>query len=410
MFSKNNKQGKKVKVAIIGTVGVPANYGGFETLAEHLIDQMAVTHDITVYCSGKAYPKKERKSTYKSAKLKYIPLEANGIQSIIYDTWSIIHSLFKSDVLLVLGVAGAWILPLVRLLTNKKVIISIDGIEWKRDKWNLLAKCYLFWAESLAVRYSHVDISDNEVIQNYTSTRYGTLSRIIEYGADHTIKVPINQESQAKYNFLNHPYAFKVCRIEPENNVHQILEVFAKNATHIPFVIVGNWDKSDYGKKLKNDYSGFEHIHILDPIYDQQKLDVLRANASLYVHGHSAGGTNPSLVEAMYLGLPILAYGVAYNRVTTENKALYFNTPTELKEVLRQIDLTQLKSIGVTMESIAKRRYTWSKVAKKYENLVEEALVSRGKTNVKSTIEKMDDKDLLSLDIAHLKINKNFKL
>jgi len=317
------------KIAIIGTVGVPANYGGFETLAEHLIEDLGQDHEITVYCSGKKYAKENRVPTYKGAKLTYLPLDANGIQSIPYDTLSIIHSLFYADVLLILGVAGAWILPFVRWFTNKRIIISIDGIEWKRDKWNLLAKWYLFWAEGLAVKYSHIDISDNEAIQDYTAARYGSLSRIIEYGADHTIKTPMSQETKDKYTFSHNPYAFKVCRIEPENNVHMILEAFSVT-NKMPLVIVGNWDKSQYGISLKIKYSNHPNIHIIDPIYDQQKLDELRSNASLYVHGHSAGGTNPSLVEAMYLGLPIIAYGVSYNRVTTEHKAIYFKTLEDL--------------------------------------------------------------------------------
>jgi hypothetical protein len=140
----SNKQVSAKKIAIIGTVGLPANYGGFETLTEHLIEDLGQKHTITVYCSGKKYPASARKATYKGANLRYIPLDANGIQSIPYDSISILHALFYADVLLILGVAGAWILPFVRWFTNKKIIISIDGIEWKRDKWNWLAKWYLF--------------------------------------------------------------------------------------------------------------------------------------------------------------------------------------------------------------------------------------------------------------------------
>ena len=149
----------------------------------------------------------------------YLPLEANGIQSIPYDTISILHSMLSADVLIVLGVAGAWTLPFIRLFTGKKIIVSIDGIEWKRDKWNVLAKWYLFWAESMAVKYSHIDISDNEAIQDYTAARYGTLSRIIEYGADHTLKVSPGDDDKKQYSFLSQPYAFKVCRIDRKSVV-----------------------------------------------------------------------------------------------------------------------------------------------------------------------------------------------
>ena len=170
-----------------------------------------------MYCSKKRYAKEERISHYKGAKLEYINLEANGVQSIFYDCISILKSLKNNDILLILGVAGAFMLPFIKLFTNKKIIISIDGIEWKRDKWSFLAKFYLWWAEKMAVKYSHFDISDNESIQDYTAMRYETLSKVIEYGADHTLQVKPNQKDYLKYTFLNGNYAVKVCRIEPEN-------------------------------------------------------------------------------------------------------------------------------------------------------------------------------------------------
>lgn len=398
---------KRNKIAIIGTVGVPANYGGFETLTEHLIEDLAYQHDITVYCSGKKYTKNEQVPTYKGAKLKYLPLDANGIQSIPYDTLSIIHSLFYADVLLILGVAGAWILPLVRWFTNKKIIISIDGIEWKRDKWNLLAKWYLFWAEGLAVKYSHIDISDNEAIQDYTAARYGSLSRIIEYGADHTIKTPMSNETKEKYSFSHNPYAFKVCRIEPENNVHLILKAFTLT-DKMPLVIIGNWDKSQYGVALKKQYSNYSNIHILDPIYDQLKLDEIRSNASLYIHGHSAGGTNPSLVEAMYLGLPILANGVSYNRVTTENQAMYFTDLDSLVTELNNLYTIKLNKVGQQMKATAQRRYTWSNIADKYKLLIEESLNINTKADVLSTTVRLPYQELLGKELAHLKTINTF--
>lgn len=396
----------KKSVAIIGTVGVPANYGGFETLAEHLVEHLGNRYDLHIYCSGKKYAKSERKKTYKNAKLHYIPLEANGVQSIPYDTWSILHALFFADVLLILGVSGAWLLPFVKLFTNKKIIISIDGIEWKRNKWNLFAKLYLFWAESLAVKYSHIDISDNEAIQDYTAQRYGTLSRIIEYGADHTIQKS-NAAPASDYPFMSHPYAFKVCRIEPENNVHVVLKAFSEMPNY-RLVMVGNWNNSEYGRDLKSTYQNHANITILDPIYDQEKLDLIRSNAVIYIHGHSAGGTNPSLVEAMYLGLPIVTFGVSYNKVTTENKALYFETAEELKQIIQSSKLSEIKKLGKVMGEIAKRRYTWKSIALKYDNLVHEALQIKKKSSINALAEDISYDDLLKLGLAHVKHTEAF--
>ncbi len=390
------------RVAVIGTVGLPANYGGFETLTEHLVRHLDQSMELTVYCSSKKYPKESRPSTFGNAKLKYVPLEANGIQSILYDSVSILHALFYADVLLILGVAGAWMLPFVRWFTRKKIIISIDGIEWKRGKWNILAKCYLFWAESLAVKYSHIDISDNESIQDYTAARYGTLSRIIEYGADHTLRVTPTDTDLQQYPFLYKAYTFKVCRIEPENNVHEVLEAFAKTKDQI-LVVVGNWKNSAYGQLLRTAYSDLDHLFLLDPIYDQRGLDLLRGNAALYVHGHSAGGTNPSLVEAMFLGLPIFAFNVSYNRTTTEQQAHYFSNAKELQELIANTSKEQLKVLGAQMIQIARRRYVWGKIANKYQILIEEAVRTTRKGSSRSETEALSEALLIELGLGHLK-------
>jgi len=392
---------KNKRIAIIGTVGLPAKYGGFETLADHLVSNLSDKYDFTVYCSKKKYKKEERLLTYKGAKLCYIPLEANGIQSIPYDSLSILHALIKNDVLLILGVAGAWLIPFIRLFTNKKVIISIDGIEWKRDKWSLLAKLYLWWSEMIAVRFSHIDISDNESIQDYTAIRYKTLSRVIEYGADHTMKVLPTDADFEKYPFLKIKYAVKVCRIEPENNVHVVLEAF-KIKSEMTLVLVGNWNNSDYGQKLKEKYKDVTNIHLYDPIYDQREIDLIRGNASLYIHGHSAGGTNPSLVEAMYLKLPVLAFKVSYNITTTEGKAAYFSSVEDLVEELSALSETELVNIAGKMSSIAERRYNWGVISRLYELLIKEALSSKSKLCVSSELQNLDTSFLQEFQLLHL--------
>lgn len=398
----------KTKVAIIGTVGLPAKYGGFETLTAHLVEELSGQYDFTVYCSSKKYSEEERLDSWSGAKLKYLPLDANGIQSIPYDTWSVFHALFRSDVLLILGVAGAWLLPFVKLFTRKKIIISIDGIEWKRDKWSLPAKLYLWWAEKLAVKFSHIDISDNESIQDYTSLRYKTISRVIEYGADHTkVNLDPTSENIEKYPFLSQEYAVKVCRIEPENHVHTILKVFSELPDR-QLVLVGNWKNSQFGMDMKQQYSNFENIHLLDPIYDQEMIDLIRGNASLYIHGHSAGGTNPSLVEAMFLGLPIISNGVSYNRTTTEHKAFYFSNEGDLKNILTEIKKEDLQNCAIQMKKIAERRYTWKKIAKKYSQLIEETFTSKNKTKVYPLISELDKNILEKYNVSHLKNVKLF--
>ncbi len=399
---------RKKKLAIIGTVGIPANYGGFETLAEHLVEELNDRMDISVYCSKKKYSKEQRVNFYKGAKLHYLPFDANGLQSVIYDSISIIHAAFTADVLLVLGVAGGFLFPFVKLFTNKKIIVSIDGIEWKRNKWNKWLRWFLWASEWLAVKFSHADIADNESIQDYTAMRYKTLSNIIEYGADHTQNVKPTPEDRIKYVFLNGSYAFKVCRIEPENNIHTVLEAFSKLPLH-KMVIVGNWNVNEYGKNLRTQYSSFANITLLDPIYNQRELDLLRGNCTIYIHGHSAGGTNPSLVEAMYLGLPVIAFNVNYNKSTTENAALYFKSADDLVNIIQTHHIPEFISMGYKMMEIARRRYTWKVIANKYFFLIEKVSVKKSKSQVNPFKNlSIESHPLLNLELSHLKQAKSF--
>lgn len=354
------------KVSIIGTVGIPAKYGGFETLVEYLTKNQGKNYYMTVYCSSKNYDK--QLSEHNGAKLKYVNLKANGAQSIPYDIISLFQSLKNSDVILILGVSGCIILPLVKLISNNRILVNIDGLEWKRNKWNGFAKWFLKFSEKIAVKYADEIITDNKVITGYVKSEYGESSHLITYGADHVTNEPFDDELIEKYPQVKSDYAFKVCRIEPENNIHIILEAFSilpeKN-----IVCIGNWDDSEYGKNLKMKYAEHKNIFLLDPIYDQLILNKLRSNCSIYIHGHSAGGTNPSLVEAMYLGLPIFAFGVDYNKETTENRALYFDDVTDLVSLLNNVNTDQLSEISYEMKNIAKVRYTWSYVCKQYTEL-----------------------------------------
>ena len=162
-------------------------------------------------------------------------------------------------------------------------------------------------------------------------------------------------------------YAIGVCRIEPENNIHVILEAFADAS--LPLMMVGNWENSTYGRKLLERYRDNTHIFMYPSIYDHAQLDVLRWGSKLYVHGHSCGGTNPSLVEAMYLGLPIAAFDVDFNRETTENRALYFKDADGLRNLLNSLDDAKLQEVGEAMKEIADRRYTWQRITGLYVDL-----------------------------------------
>jgi glycosyltransferase involved in cell wall biosynthesis len=359
-----------LKIVIIGTVGVPASYGGFETLVENLVKyhgSTALQDTITIICSSKSYPKKE--SSYLSANLQYIPLNANGLQSILYDIISLFSAAWnRYDVILLLGVSGAIALPFIRIISSACIVTNIDGIEWRRQKWQRLAKRFLRLSERMAVRFSDGVIADNEVIAEYVHQTYGVNCHVIAYGGDHAVAVDAETVDNVA---LPDRYALSVCRIEPENNVHLIVEAFSRQDA-IALVVVGNWNNSEYGREIRTHYSTRGHLFLLDPIYDLGKLKTLRSKASFYVHGHSAGGTNPSLVEAMHFGRPILAFDCIFNRVTTEDKALFFIDEDTLFQLIKAENSPSAVDIGLDLLEVAQRRYTWNKIAHLYFSLLHE--------------------------------------
>ena len=358
-------------VSIIGSAGVPATYGGFETLVENLIrhhDAIGAPFPLTVFCSRR--PKSQRLPTYLSARLRYLPFKANGMQSVLYDTISIILAILHgSDVILVLGISGAVALPFVRRISSARIVTNVDGIEWKRKKWRGIARHFLRVSERLAARYSHSLIADNAAIQAYLLTAYNVSSRLIAYGGDHAIST---ESKDLRSLRLPHLFAFSVCRIEPENNIELILNSFSTQ-NNIAIVIVGNWNGSPYGRGIRNRYRNHHCILMLDPIYDLGILHTMRTSCALYVHGHSAGGTNPSLVEAMHFGKAVFAFDCDFNRETTENKAAYFSDANSLSKMIGCLNLPALEAMGSTLRSIARRRYTWSIVAQQYLELLRPA-------------------------------------
>lgn len=356
-------------ISILGTVGIPASYGGFETLVENLAwfhQANSLPSKLVVYCSSKSYP--VRSKTCFGAELRYVNLNANGISSIAYDVVSLISAVRqRSDVILLLGVSGAIALPLVRLLSRATIVTNIDGIEWKREKWKGLARWFLRLSERMAVTYSHEVIADNAGIAAHVAQNYGKHCHVIAYGGDHAIHATPKPYAGA---LLPKRYALALCRIEPENNVEMILDAFS-NQQEMPLVFVGNWSNSAYGQLLRQRFGAAPNLYLLDPIYDSGVLHTLRCNATLYVHGHSAGGTNPSLVEMMHFGLPVLAYDCVFNRHTTESKAFWFESAKALTEILTHLSREVMEQVGMDMKSIAQARYTWSAIGDAYFSLLQ---------------------------------------
>jgi glycosyltransferase involved in cell wall biosynthesis len=398
---------KKKRVAIIGTAGIPAAYGGFEMLAEQLVVNLHDQFDFTVYCSTMNYGRGQRQKSFKGARLKYVPLHANGVQSIFYDSLSILHAVFTSDILFVMGVAGAWILPYVKFLTRKKIVVLVNGIEWKRARWGMIARWYLFWAESKAIKYSHIDILDNESIQDYTALRYGSLSRVIEYGADHVSKEDPGKQQIDDFEFLQKPYAFLDFDGIGDCQFRMVMDVYAKLPGN-RLVVVGNDCKKPALKKQLAQYAALPNVDFLNYGWGSSAYSVIKSNAALYLYACNRAGTEPRLIEAMSLGLPVIAFNISYNRTTTQNKALFFSDAAELEAHLRELKPSESEQIGEKMQDIARRRYTWPRIAKLYEGIFKEALTARDKIAVNPKFSKLSEDKLLELGLGHLKHQQSF--
>ncbi|HMP94345.1 MAG TPA: DUF1972 domain-containing protein [Phnomibacter sp.] len=353
----------KTKIAIIGTAGLPPKYGGFETLAANLVKVTGDKVDYVVYCARDG--KTPQSSTYHSAKLIYLRFKANGIQSILYDLTSIWHAWFTADVLLILGTSGCVVLPFRYFFKRKKVVVNFGGLEWKREKWGPVARWFLGVSEGLGVRHANEVIADNQSFVNYIAEKYKKSAHLIEYGGNHVIMPKIAPELVAKYPFLEEEYYVSVSRAQEDNNLHLLLEAFSKMPDR-QLVLVSNWGISDYSIKLKQEYKQYSNLHMIGPIYNQTELDTIRGHAKWYIHSHKYCGTAPSLVEAMYLGLPVIAFANETNRYSTEFKALYFETVEDLQRIIQQLSEAERTTMAASMKEIAQRRYTWEYIAHKY--------------------------------------------
>jgi glycosyltransferase involved in cell wall biosynthesis len=282
--------------------------------------------------------------------------------SVIYDILSVLHAVVSGHrQLLILGTSGAMIIPFLRVLCPSALTVTnIDGIEWRREKWQGLAKWFLKFSEGLAVKYSTKVVADNRAIADYVDDSYQRKCETIAYGGDHALVALRDQNSYSGLD-VGRPYAFSLCRIEPENHVHLILEAFAGTSEELVFI--GNWQSSAYGRALQAEFAEHSNLRLLNPIYEIETLCAYRTHCRVYVHGHSAGGTNPSLVEMMHFGKPTAAFDCSYNRATMEENGAFFTSVDDLRAIITGRE--EIVGSKALLE-IAQRRYTWEVVREQY--------------------------------------------
>jgi glycosyltransferase involved in cell wall biosynthesis len=357
----------KRSVAIIGTNGIPAQYGGFETLAENLVHHLIDKNHVEVYCSrpNQSFDVKE----YNGAKLIYLPLRANGWQSFLYDFFSTLRAFFLSDVILILGPACGLVIP-VNKFFGKLIITNHGGLnEWERESYSPLKRRFSWLNHYVAAKFSDVNVVDNVELQKSLRKNFGAESKVIRYGGDHVLE---NEEVNYsnKYPFCESEYFVCVARAQIDNNLHILLEAF-ESMPHKTLVIVSNWSVSQYARELRSFYQKHKNINMLDAIYNQSELNFVRRKAFCYIHSHSRCGTAPSLVEAMTLGLPVVSFDCATNRETTQNCALFFQDAKSLVSALTGLEGEKIVNLKNNLSLIAQNNFLWSSIAQQYsDNMV----------------------------------------
>jgi glycosyltransferase involved in cell wall biosynthesis len=367
-----------MRIAITGTRGVPNNYGGFEQCAERLAVLLAQAgHEVTVY---NPHYHEYDKSEFHGVKIikQWNPEMSFGtVGNFIYDYKCMRHAIkMECDILLVLGYTTASLFyPFFR--KRKSILVTnMDGLEWKRGKWNYAVKKFAKWLEKLGVRYSDHLISDNREIKNYFLKEYHVDSTFIAYGAD-AFTTP-DESILITYGVEAYQYNLIIARLEKENNIETMLDGVLLSKYNTPYLIVGKTN-TPYGEFLIKKYKESKHIRFMGGVYKQDHLNNLRHFGKYYIHGHSVGGTNPSLLEAMVCGAYILAHDNLFNRDVLGDQAWYFDSPQTLASLLNdgnKLERTRDLYVRTQMEKI-KREYNWQEIADQYESFFRKILASR---------------------------------
>jgi glycosyltransferase involved in cell wall biosynthesis len=356
-----------VRIALLGTRGVPARYGGFETAVEEVGRRLADRgHGVVVYCrtNNCAGPRPDR---YLGMELIHLPAaRKRSLETLSHSALSVAHLLaHRTDAAIVFNAANAPLLPALRA-ARIPVATHVDGLEWKRAKWGPVGQRYYRLAESFAVRWSDALIADAEGIANYYRTEFGAPTELLTYGAP---LIGPGGDRLAELGLHPGGYHLAVARFEPENHVDVIVEGYVRSGASKPLVVVGSAPYSDaYTARVHAAADG--RVRFLGGVWDQEQLDQLYANCFTYLHGHSVGGTNPSLLRAIGAGAAVLAFDVDFNRGVVAEAGRYFSSPADVAGLVEaaESDPADVARAGRRARQLA-ASYDWDTVAAGYEQL-----------------------------------------
>ncbi|KQR02293.1 glycosyl transferase [Arthrobacter sp. Leaf141] len=357
-----------LRIAMVGTRGVPARYGGFETAIEEIGQRLCARgHQVTVYCRDTgAGPRPD--STYLGMDLVFLPaMHKRSLETLSHTGLSVMHLMaHRPDAAIVFNAANAPYLPLIRA-AGVPVATHVDGLEWKRAKWGGSGKRYYRRAEAMAVRWSDALIADAVGIQTYYRERFDADTYYLPYGAP--ILAGTKSDKLAELGLKPRGYHLVVARFEPENHVHMVVDGYVRSKAKEPLIVVGSAPYSDAYTRQVHSLAD-DRVRFVGGVWDQDLLDQLYANSLVYWHGHSVGGTNPSLLRAIGSGAATNAFDVDFNREVLSTAGRYFADPAGVAALAEEAEsgLPGLRERGVLGQRLA-RRFDWDLVTDGYEGL-----------------------------------------
>jgi glycosyltransferase involved in cell wall biosynthesis len=360
-----------LKIVIIGTKGIPNSYGGFEAFAQHISQRLAESgFDVSVF---QPHHSKEILNPINGVsrvpvkEFRFIP---KNIGRIVYNFKSLsLAYRQKPDAVICCGHSPALFFPLFPKSFRKRIIVNMDGLEWRRPKWGFLAKSLLKFTECMAIHFTTHVVADSKSIQHYISKKYKKQSTYIAYGSERPTH-GVSESTLAQFGVKSKSFGLLIARIEPENRIEQAIKAFSLLGKSL--VIVGSTETA-YAKKLLKKYSLNQHITFVGAIYNTELLGALRIFCRVYFHGHSVGGTNPSLLDAMAAGCTIIAHNNPYNGETLGNGGLYYSDLESLNKAIQRLwdgnPLTLERMTNMNKNRVAKQ-YSWYAVTNKYVELI----------------------------------------
>ena len=371
-----------LRIAVIGSRGIPAGYGGFETFAEELTPRLVeLGHEVTVYCR-RGYTGDDLLEEYKGVRLVHTPyLKRRSVEQLSHEFTSILDSLRRPfDLYYFLGTRSAPMYVPIRASRRRIVVVNTDGLEWKRRKWSLVGRAYLRFAEWVAVRMAADElVSDAKAIRQYFKTTYGRASTYLTNGAHVLNDLP--EGGLDEWQLERGSYYLVACRIEPENNLDIIIREFIASGSDKELVIAGGMNyETPYWRHLQ-DLGSRGRVRFLGPVYGDMRVEKLHLGCYAYLHGHEVGGTNPSLLKAMGCGNLVIALDTPFNSENLEGTGVLWEKRLgSLAERIKQADADpdEVRRLGGEAQRRIAEHYSWEEIARQHDAFFRDVARRRG--------------------------------